>query len=211
MRLRPLVCFSFVVCACSGASATEVTDAPSPPTAESAGPGATAAPGPGPAPTAPAASADGGAGGPVTCDRPTTFYRDADGDGFGAAAGSQTACTNPGAGWVAVPGDCHDGNAEVFPGQKTYFGVGYMPATGSSLSFDYDCNGVEDEEVDPSGPGHFNGCNGMCKGEGGYAATPFRGPGTNPFCGSQTLSQCNSTSGTCKTRSFGAGVPIRCR
>ncbi len=41
-----------------------------------------------------------------------TWYLDADGDGFGVTEGSLTACAAP-AGYVAVDGDCDDGDATV--------------------------------------------------------------------------------------------------
>ncbi|HFA51172.1 MAG TPA: T9SS type A sorting domain-containing protein, partial [Bacteroidetes bacterium] len=44
----------------------------------------------------------------------TTFYRDFDGDGFGDAADSQMACTQP-MGYVANADDCDDANAAVNP------------------------------------------------------------------------------------------------
>ncbi|TAI48947.1 putative metal-binding motif-containing protein [Flagellimonas allohymeniacidonis] len=51
-----------------------------------------------------------------------TFYQDADGDGYGDAAKSQTACTAP-KGYVADNTDTDDTNANVFPGctQVTYY------------------------------------------------------------------------------------------
>lgn len=208
MKLR--LAWSLVLVGCSGSSASEVMGPPPDSVVDRADAAATAPPTDPAAPTG-SSSPDGGTPGPETCARPITFYRDADGDGFGAAAGSQIACTSPGAGWVAVPGDCHDGNALVFPGQKTYFGTGYPPASGGELSFDYDCSGSEEEENTFAGAGHFEGCNSMCKGASGYAPAPFRGAGTNPYCGSQTLSSCSSTSGTCKTISRGAGNPVACR
>ena len=44
-----------------------------------------------------------------------TWYRDADGDGFGNTAVSQTVCAQP-AGYVAASGDCNDADASMFPG-----------------------------------------------------------------------------------------------
>ncbi|MBO9564019.1 MAG: hypothetical protein J7621_14645 [Niastella sp.] len=45
----------------------------------------------------------------------TTFYRDADGDGFGNAAVTMQACAQT-EGWVSVTGDCDDNNAAIRPG-----------------------------------------------------------------------------------------------
>jgi len=44
-----------------------------------------------------------------------TFYLDADHDGYGAAATTQVACDAP-AGYVAMGGDCNDGNQAAHPG-----------------------------------------------------------------------------------------------
>jgi hypothetical protein len=45
----------------------------------------------------------------------TTWFRDQDGDGFGNAAVTQSACTQP-TGFVGVSGDCNDTNGAMFPG-----------------------------------------------------------------------------------------------
>jgi hypothetical protein len=51
-----------------------------------------------------------------------TYYADADGDGFGDPAVSQTACTAP-AGYVLDNTDCNDANDEEFPGAVWYADV----------------------------------------------------------------------------------------
>jgi Putative metal-binding motif len=50
----------------------------------------------------------------VTCPQ-KTFYRDADGDGYGNAGNAMMACSAP-AGFVADHTDCNDGSAGVHPG-----------------------------------------------------------------------------------------------
>jgi hypothetical protein len=45
----------------------------------------------------------------------TTFYRDADGDGYGTVLSPTTACSAP-AGYVSNSGDCDDGNGSIHPG-----------------------------------------------------------------------------------------------
>jgi hypothetical protein len=67
----------------------------------------------------------------------TTYYLDADGDGFGDPASALDACAAP-VGYVANGGDCLDTNADVHPGQTAFFTV-----DRGDGSFDYDCNGGE--------------------------------------------------------------------
>ncbi|MBK7426238.1 MAG: T9SS type A sorting domain-containing protein [Saprospiraceae bacterium] len=47
----------------------------------------------------------------------TTYYTDADGDGYGTGAG-QSLCANPGVGFATQAGDCADGNPTVNPGEE---------------------------------------------------------------------------------------------
>ncbi|MBI5117301.1 PxKF domain-containing protein, partial [Candidatus Poribacteria bacterium] len=61
-----------------------------------------------------------------------SFYRDADGDGYGNAAMPVQACSTP-EGYVENDGDCNDGNAGVHPGAAEVCGNGV----------DEDCNGSD--------------------------------------------------------------------
>ncbi|HEU4866826.1 MAG TPA: putative metal-binding motif-containing protein [Actinomycetota bacterium] len=74
-----------------------------------------------------------GGGGGVT----TTFYRDADSDGFGDPAQTIQATSEP-AGYVATGTDCNDNNAGVHPG-----------AAEVANGVDDNCNGDADEGVEP--------------------------------------------------------------
>ncbi len=65
----------------------------------------------------------------------STWYVDADGDGFGDGATSQVACVQP-AGWVATGDDCNDSDPRIFPG-----------ATEVCDGVDQDCDGVIDDNV----------------------------------------------------------------
>ncbi len=56
----------------------------------------------------------------------TTWYQDSDGDGYGWTTITQVACSKP-AGFVALPGDCHDNNAAIHPGPTEL------------------CNGIDDD------------------------------------------------------------------
>ncbi|MBK9321067.1 MAG: T9SS type A sorting domain-containing protein [Bacteroidetes bacterium] len=67
----------------------------------------------------------------------TTYYNDFDGDGYGTGAGISL-CSNPGAGYATLNGDCNDGNAAINPG-----------ATEVCNGIDDDCDGLTDD-ADPS-------------------------------------------------------------
>ena len=64
------------------------------------------------------------------CDTPVMWFYDADGDGFGAAAGEPAGCTPP-PGYVLRDGDCDDFLPDVFPGAREVCGDG----------IDQDCDG----------------------------------------------------------------------
>jgi choice-of-anchor B domain-containing protein len=74
----------------------------------------------------------------------STFYADADGDGFGSAVSIAQACIVP-AGFVSNLDDCNDDSDAVFPG-----------ATGTAEGFDNDCNGVVEGDELALCPGDFN-------------------------------------------------------
>ncbi len=68
-----------------------------------------------------------------------TFYRDADGDGYGNPHQSIKACRRP-QGFVEDNTDCYDKNKLVHPHQLGFFSV-----HRGDGKFDYDCNGKEDK------------------------------------------------------------------
>jgi hypothetical protein len=84
------------------------------------------------------------------------YYQDADGDGYGnknglvSAGTAKPGCTGvtPPAGFVADNTDCDDGDANVHPGQTSYFGT-VSKGTGT---FDYDCDGTRTKQF-PEYPG----------------------------------------------------------
>lgn len=65
-----------------------------------------------------------------------TFYRDADGDGFGDARNVAVTCQQPAAGFVTIATDCDDTRAEANP-----------QATETCNNRDDDCDGVVDSEA----------------------------------------------------------------
>ncbi len=80
----------------------------------------------------------------------TTFYRDADGDGYGAAAVTIQACAVP-TGYVANSADCNDANAAIKPGA----------ADAICDGIDQNCNGTADD--------------GFVSPPNGWIATPLTG------------------------------------
>lgn len=68
---------------------------------------------------------------------PSTWYRDADGDGYGNSSVSLVQCSAP-SGWVLTGGDCDDTTFAVFPGH---------PEICDGL--DNDCDGAIDSPIAP--------------------------------------------------------------
>lgn len=73
----------------------------------------------------------------TTCPRVVAYYRDRDGDGFGA--GEAKLDTVAPAGYVERAGDCYDNNTRARPGQNEWF-----VADRGDGSFDYNCNGRQE-------------------------------------------------------------------
>ena len=70
-----------------------------------------------------------------SCIMPVTYYADADADGFGNSAVSQSSCTVP-VGYVTNSTDCNDNNANVRP-----------TATEICNTIDDNCNGQINEGI----------------------------------------------------------------
>ncbi len=80
--------------------------------------------------------ADDDCDGEVDEDLASTWFADADGDGFGDADSSVFEC-EPGTGWVADDGDCDDANSSINP-----------DATEICDTLDNDCDGLIDDDDD---------------------------------------------------------------
>ncbi|HEY5957005.1 MAG TPA: hypothetical protein VIV60_10650 [Polyangiaceae bacterium] len=79
------------------------------------------------------------------------YYRDADGDTYGAGSNRRYSCTGAPAGYVARAGDCCDSDSNAHTGQTNYYSS--LDACGS---FDYDCDGQATQQS--NGPtGCFEG------------------------------------------------------
>jgi hypothetical protein len=76
----------------------------------------------------------------------TTWYADADGDNYGDASSTTTACQQP-SGYVSDNSDCNDGNANVNPG-----------ATEICNGIDDDCDGLVDEGFSDTDGDQFPDC-----------------------------------------------------
>ena len=72
----------------------------------------------------------------------TNFYVDSDGDGYGVS-GSQQCWCEPAYPYTANnTDDCYDSNASAYPGASGYHQI----PRGSDYSFDYNCDGVEEQQ-----------------------------------------------------------------
>ena len=140
----------------------------------------------------------------------TTFFRDADSDGFGSATGGTTqACSAP-AGFSSSNNDCDDANASVNPGRSevcngiddncdTLVDNG-APATGGSDAdcdnADDDCDGSIDEDFVPTAGACCVGCFGCGRdgcGNGVYQEfqTEFRCAAGRLVCAPRAGQSCN--------------------
>jgi len=101
----------------------------------------------------------------------TTYYPDGDGDGYGITGLGQSLCANPGAGYTTQPGDCHDGNPDINPGEAEVCD-----------GIDNNCNGMSDEGLIfityyPDGDGDGYGITGLGQ---SLCANPGAGYTTQP-------------------------------
>jgi hypothetical protein len=144
-------------------------------------------------------AANGGTNGSGGTCQVQSWCHDRDGDGHGDPMETQSACASPGDGWSATCDDCEDGNPLVHPGAECQ-PVGYSRTDGGTVSFDFDCDGQEDEcgdfvkaaaECTIGGPLNCNGS--------GYLPNPDRTASSsqNPYCGSTAYRNCVSIGVPC--------------
>lgn len=184
MKTMWLGVVAVAIAACGGAAGTDVLGS------DNGGSGGTTqSSGGAPSPTSSTGTTSGG---PCT---PVTWYRDADGDGFGGK-NTQSACAAPGKEWVTKGGDCDDASPHVFPGQTQYFAEPYETSSGAR-SFDYDCSGAEDEKPPPHKVATpcAVGVGQTCTGDG-YVPTQRAGAGVDPLCGATEYQTCRLKAGT---------------
>jgi hypothetical protein len=156
----------------------------------------------------------GASEGGVVCSNPATWYKDADGDGYGTTSESIVSCSSPApTGWTTKGGDCMDDKAEVHPNQPpgTYFDQPYSIGNGKD-SFDWDCSGTEDGDPTQKVAGKC-GFFTTCDASSGYVASARTGTGLNAYCGSQSYSTCSGIATLCtaSTKDLGTGSAYRCR
>lgn len=126
----------------------------------------------------------------------TTYYRDADGDGFGLLDTSTEACSTP-TGFAAVPGDCDDSDGTVSPN-----------ATELCDRSDNDCDGSIDEDdavdaltwhadVDTNGYGDADATTTACAQPSGYVANSEDCDDSSDAISPDSAEVCNSIDDDC--------------
>ncbi|MFC1641372.1 hypothetical protein ACFL5O_01600 [Myxococcota bacterium] len=131
--------------------------------------------------------------------QPTTYYRDADGDGHGNPDVPSATCASAPVGYVTSGDDCCDSNSLVRPGNTAWYEEAQTTCP-RVLPHDYDCDGDQTQEI----TGYFEGqcirpddCT-MPNGKGYWNAGPGDWP--IPACGDGA-----SFFATCKITTSGGG------
>jgi hypothetical protein len=116
---------------------------------------------------------------------PKTYYRDADGDGYGSPTDTTTACgASPPTGYLTDNTDCCDSDPNAHPKQTAFFTVpDACQATQVPDGFDYNCDGSDT----PQSTGlnlscTLSGC-AWCTSSGTCAASCFAYTIATPACG----------------------------
>jgi hypothetical protein len=122
------------------------------------------------------------------------YCGDADGDGHGDPTKRPTDCSNLDKGWVTVCDDCHDGNADVFPGATACKPAPYVLLDGVTQSYDYDCNGSVNECGEIMKPMGSCAPSGLACTGAGYLPSAERADAASApdaYCGSTRYRVCN--------------------
>lgn len=116
----------------------------------------------------------------VSCTK-KPYYKDSDGDGYGNPGVKVDECAQP-AGFVANSSDCDDSDAAAHPGQTAF----YLVPTKGTNGFDYNCDGVEQQELPSLSACKVAGV--TCTGDGWVSSVPACGKaGTWGQCSYQAL------------------------
>ena len=132
--------------------------------------------------------------GSIDEDGATTWYADADGDGYGYAGSSVTTCSPPGSGWVTDSTDCDDTRGDANPG-----------GTEDCDEVDDDCDGLVDEGVtttwyedrDADGYGNDAYTDEACLQPTGYAPDGGDCDDEDPAVGPASPELCNGLDDDC--------------
>ncbi|RKG74727.1 hypothetical protein D7W82_37590 [Corallococcus sp. CA049B] len=122
-----------------------------------------------------------------------TFYRDADGDGYGIGSQSVQTCSRPG-GYAANAGDCNDSNPAISPG-----------APEACDGVDNNCNGAVDDgagttwyyDGDGDGYGVWFQSVQQCWQPGGYASSAGDCNDSNPYVNPGAYDYCDGIDNNC--------------
>lgn len=144
-----------------------------------------------------------GAPPPTDSCTPRSWFRDGDGDGFGAGA-PLSACDKP-AGYVESSNDCAPEDARAFPGQTRFFETAITGPAPSGQQFDFDC----DRAATMSQPDGIPATKSNCEAD---PCVPGLWANGTPACGvtgSWDLLCATASPTLCDAASMGPGQPPR--
>lgn len=126
----------------------------------------------------------------------STFFRDADGDGYGHGGFPITACTAP-AGYVVNDDDCDDVDPRAHPGVTMFYST---PRT-SRGEYDFNCDGTDQQEYTNAAANADNYCASTCDfGITWLGIPPACGDSSTSFTCNRPSSVCRSTGSTTRTQ-----------
>jgi hypothetical protein len=125
-----------------------------------------------------------------------TWYRDADGDGFGDPWDAMCTAVPP-ADYVDNPDDCCDERGDVFPGQPAFFTTSYHCGMLPVELWDYDCSGTVDVQF-PDCQTCSAGTVGDCWWRSGWGSPTEPCPAVPPCGAWEEYSYCRFDLGSCR-------------